>query len=425
MPTNTGIRRRYNDTVAVGLTPEALGQILTEAREGSGFNFLTLAYELERRDPHYRSVLGTRKLALQGMPITVIPAGGEDAGEAEQELANRVKEEVINKPRFRKMLPDVLDALGKGYSCVEIVWDDKDVTQWDPTYRWRDQRFFEFDDKSGTEIRLKSDARITEGEELEPYKWIVHQPKLLSGYPLDSGLAVTVVALYLAKAYAMMDWSTFIEVFGIPLRIGKYGPEASETDQEAFLTALANLGADAAAVFPEGFEYEIHQAKSGGGSGMGPHGNLLGYANKEISKVVLGQTMSSEDGSSLAQAKVHDEVRGDILAADAVALEDTLNECIIEPWIDLNIGPPPDGNYPRAKIDVSDKEDLVAFAEALTPFVDRGLRVSAREVYDRFGLKEPGEGDAVLMPKGSSSAAGESNDESNTAPTQGEDEEQT
>lgn len=420
MPNTVGVRRRYDASTTIGLTPAGLAQILVEAREGSGFNFLTLAYEVERRDPHYRSVLGTRRLALQGMPITVTPAGGEGADEEAQAFATLIEDTLVKKPAFRRMLPDLLDALGKGYGVVEIVWDSSDVTQWIPRYHWRDQRFFEYDDVTGMELRLRSDTKLLEGEALDDYKWIVHQPKLLSGYPLDGGLAVTVVALYLLKAYAMMDWGTFVEVFGIPLRVGKYGPESTDSEQEDFLSALVNLGADAAAIFPLDYEYEIHDASGSGGGKLGPHGNLSAFVNKEISKVVLGQTMSSEDGSSLAQAKVHDEVRGDILAADAVALEDTLNEYLIEPFVDLNYGPPADGNYPRVKIDVSDKEDLVAFAEALTPFVDRGLRVAAREVYNRFGLKEPASGEAVLMPRGSASAEG---DESNTdAPTEGDSE---
>lgn len=38
-----------------------------------------LAEEIERRDPHYLSVLNTRKLAISQLPITVTPASSDAA----------------------------------------------------------------------------------------------------------------------------------------------------------------------------------------------------------------------------------------------------------------------------------------------------------------------------------------------------------
>ena len=62
-PTLDGVRTIWTQTVASGLTPERLARLLQDAAEGSPEAYLTLAEEIEEREPHYRSVLGTRKRA--------------------------------------------------------------------------------------------------------------------------------------------------------------------------------------------------------------------------------------------------------------------------------------------------------------------------------------------------------------------------
>ena len=37
--------------------------------------------------------------------------------------------------------------------------------------------------------------------------------------------------MYLFKNYTVKDWVSFCEVYGMPLRIGKYDPGASEVNQ--------------------------------------------------------------------------------------------------------------------------------------------------------------------------------------------------
>nr|WP_284521082.1 DUF935 family protein [Shigella boydii] len=46
----------------------------------------------------------------------------------------------------------------------------------------------------------------------------------------------------------------------------------------------------------------------------------------QISKAVLGQTMTTDNGSSRSQADVHNQVRMDIVRWDARQLANTLNE---------------------------------------------------------------------------------------------------
>ena len=145
---------------------------------------------------------------------------------------------------FRGLLKDLLDALGKGYSVTEIMW--RRGGSWQPeSYEWRDQRFFTFDRESRRKIRLLDAANMAEGIELAPYKFIVHLPHLKTGLPIRGGIARVAAWAYLCKNYTVKDWLTFAEVFGMPLRIGRYQNGALKEDIQILKMAVANLGSDA------------------------------------------------------------------------------------------------------------------------------------------------------------------------------------
>ena len=391
-PTLTGVRQLWRgESIASGLTPQRLAGLLRAAAEGSQRDYLTLAEEMEERDPHYAAVLGVRKRAVSGLEPAVEAASDDDE---DVERADAVRE-LARAPAFGALLDDCLDALGKGFSAVEIVWD-RSGSAWRPArYEWRDPRFFVFDREDGRTLRLLDEADSLRGVPLQPCKWIVHTPRLKSGLPGRGGLARLVALAYMVKAYALTDWTAFAEVFGMPLRLGRYEPGATESDVKELMRAVSHLGTDAAAVLPDSMQIEFAEAGSRTG-GAELFERLAVYLDKQVSKAVLGQTMTADDGSSRAQAEVHDAVRGDILRSDARQLADTLNRDLVRPFIDLNHGPRERGEYPRLLLPVPEPEDIEALTAALAKLVPLGLRVEASVVRDKLGLPDPEEGAEVL-----------------------------
>lgn len=391
-PALTGVRRTWrHESVASGLTPQRLAAILRAAAEGDHQNgdYLTLAEEMEERDPHYAAVLGVRKRAVSGLDPAV-EAATDDARDVE--LADAVRE-LVRKPEFAGLLEDCLDALGKGYSAVEIIWD-RSGPLWSPArYEWRDPRFFVFDRADGRTLRLLDEADSYRGIELAPYKWIVHAPRLKAGIPIRGGLARLAAAACMVKAYTVTDWTAFAEVFGMPLRLGRYGEQAGEDDIRKLITAVANLGTDAAAAIPDSMRIEFIEAGNRQG-GAELFQRLAEYLDKQVSKAVLGQTMTTDDGSSHSQAKVHDEVRGDILRSDARQLENTLNRDLVRPFIDLNHGRRE--HYPRLMLPVEKPQDIKLLSETLAKLVPLGLRVESSVIRDKLGLPDPENGAEIL-----------------------------
>lgn len=397
----TGIRQLFTNTVASGITPERLASLLQRAVDGDPHDYLTLAEEMEEKEPHYASVLSTRKRAVAKLP-TQIEAASDSPRDIE--IADAVRE-LIKRAGYKALKEDLLDALGKGYSAIEIDWD-KTGSRWFPrAYKWRDPRFFQFDRVTQTELRLRDEADLVDGIELPPYKFIVHFPKLKSGLPIRGGLARLAAWSYMAKMYNFKDWLAFVEIFGMPLRVGKYGSSATDDDIQILKTAVANLGSDAAAVLPESMKIEFEKAATSTG-GEKLFQGLAEWVDKQISKAVLGQTMTADDGSSQAQAKVHDEVRGDITESDAEQLEETLNLQLVRPFVDLNFGP--QESYPYLQLFIKKPEDIKALTDALDKLVPLGLKVEQSVIRDRLNLPDPGENakpEDLLRPPASAAPA--------------------
>lgn len=364
---------------------------MRDAAEGDHTAYLTLAEEMEERDGHYASVLGTRKRAVSGLPVVV-----EAASDAPKDVQLADEIRALFGRGTKGMMEHCLDALGKGFAVVEIIWD-RSSTPWKPArYAWRDPRFFQFDQESRTEIRLRDEADMMNGIPLEPYKFIRHVPQLKSGIPIRGGLARVVAWSWMFKSFGIKDWMAFAEVFGMPLRVGKYRPGEPQANIDVLKAAVANLGIDAAAVIPEGMQIEFQElANSTAGADL--FERMANWMDSQVSKAVLGQTMTADNGSSRSQAEVHNEVRKDLRDADADQLAEALERDLVIPYIVLNHGP--QKAYPKVCLREPESADVTVLSDALAKLVPLGLRVEASEVRDKLGFSDPAKDAECLQPQ--------------------------
>lgn len=387
-PPRGGLSHRHHIPIDQGLTPAQLTALLLDADYGYADAYLTLAEELEERSPHYASVLSTRKRAVLGLPRLVESASDK---RQDKKLADAVRD-ALTGPALNGLLIGLLDALGKGYSAVELVWDTR-ATPWTPDYVWRDPRYFRYDRETGNTLHLAFNA-LDAGQPLPPYRFVVHQPQLKMGLPIRSGLARLCAVTHLCARLALEDWLLFAEVFGMPLRIGRYGSSASAEDVEVLKTAVAGLGHDAAAVLHESMQIDFQAAASGAG-GADLYERLLDRLDKLISKAVLGRSDAADaTAGKLGNEQASSEVRRDILESDAADLSETLNAQLVRPFIDLNFGP--QQRYPTLKLHVPDQEDLTGLVDMLAKLVPLGLKVEQSIIRDKFGLPDPDEGAELL-----------------------------
>jgi phage gp29-like protein len=214
-----------------------------------------------------------------------------------------------------------------------------------------------------------------------------------SGLTFRGGLARVVAFSWMCKAYDLKDWIAFIETYGLPLRLGRYGAEHSAEDVQKLFSAVANIGTDAAAVLPKSMEIEFTET-GGGTTADKVFENFARYVDEQISKAVLGQTMTADNGSSKSQAEVHNEVRHDIAAADARALKGTLARDLVKPFVDLNFGV--QERYPTLSIDIAEPEDTAMIIDKGLAMARQGVRIKASELRGKLGFAEPDDDDEIV-----------------------------
>lgn len=167
-PTVTGVRQILSGHPAQNLSPRRLAALLLAAEQGDAVAYLELAEEMEEKDLHYRSVLSTRKLQVSGLPVTVEAAS--DA--AEDVKAADLVRDFLSTGVLANAMQDILDAVGKGFSACEILWDTEGKAWYPTSILWRDPRWFEFDRLDGVTLRLKGENGLPEARTRE-----VHHPR--------------------------------------------------------------------------------------------------------------------------------------------------------------------------------------------------------------------------------------------------------
>ncbi len=387
-----GVRSPLTGYPGDGLNPGRLAAILKEADAGDPVRYLELAETIEERDAHYLGVLGTRRRSVAQLDISVAPGDDTPLGE---EIAERVRKWLL-RDELTEELFDILDALGKGYSFTQIIWDTSSGQYEPKTLEYCDPRWFRFDRKDLKTPRMLHPETGQE-EILPPFRYIYAPMKAKSGLPLRSGLARVALWSWMFKAFTQRDWAIFTQTYGQPLRIGKYGPGTSEEDRKTLFRAVANIAGDCAAIIPESMVIDFVEAKSLGAS-TDHYERRSDWLDKQTSKLVLGQTATTDaETGGLGSGKEHRQVQEDIERADAKQLAAIINRDLIQPWVQLEYGPA--APAPRLKIGRPEEDNLAAFSQALAPLMAQGLTVKASELRSKFGLSEPGTGDVVVGGK--------------------------
>ena len=378
------------DAVAENLTPASLAAAIRAADQGETRDFYTLALEMEERMVRYGAVLGVRRRAVLDVDPTVESVSDSAADTA---LADEIRD-LAAAPQFRRLVSECLWALGPGLSGLEIDWD-RSARQWRPKgYAWRDPRWFRWDRADAHRLRVLSDEDQSEGAPLVPYGWIVHVPSLRPGIPARGGLARPVSALFCLASWFLAGWAAWLERYGTPARLARYGAGASEDDRRTLERAASLIGSDAVATIPESMSIEFLEA--GGRAGTtDAYERAVRWLDEQTAIAVLGQAATTQGtpgrlGSDKAQA----EVREDILKGDCEELAATLQRDLVIPYIELNHGP--QEAYPRLVLRPEDAEDAESLANTLGKLVPMGLRVESSVVRDRLGLPDPPEGAEVL-----------------------------
>ena len=374
-----------------GLTPQKLHRILEEAESGDLRAQAELFADIEEKDGHIYSEMSKRKRAVVGLDWRIMPP--PSGSDAERKLAEEVGGWLNRLTDFEDLMLDLLDAVGHGFACCEIEWQQIDGLWLPKSFIHRPQGWFKV--SGADEVRLVKEG-APDGEALWDLGWIVHKHRSRSGILARGGLMRTLVWPYLFKNYSVRDLAEFLEIYGLPTRIGRYPVGADDTDKHTLLQAVRDIGHNASGIIPETMNIELLDAAGGSSD---PFMAMIDWADKTSSKAILGGTLTSQaDGktSTNALGAIHNEVRHDLLVSDAKQLAGTLTQQLILPLLQLNKGRVDINRLPRFQFDTQLPEDLAVYAEALPALVGLGMRIPRDWAQEKLAIPPASDDEPVL-----------------------------
>lgn len=334
-------------------------------------------YEELKRDAHAGAVLGKRKLAVTSRPWSLEPASDSARDKQAAELVKTAFEHL----RFNHICKRLLEATLKGYAVSEVMWELREGQVLPRTVIARAPQRFVF--ALDGALHLRTPSNMFEGEPMPPRKFIVHRRGADDDNPYGAGIGGMLFWPVFFKRNTITFWLTFADKFGSPTAVGKYPPGADEGQQQKLLDALAALAQDAGVIVPQGMLIELLEAQRSGS--VDTYEKLVRYMDEQMSKAVLGETMSTtaaSTGLGSSQASVQNEVRLEVAQDDADELDETLNETLVRWIVDFNL---PGAGYPLLKHDFSEPEDLAARATRDKTLVEMGWEPTEQYMLDTYG----------------------------------------
>jgi hypothetical protein len=232
-----------------------------------------------------------------------------------------------------------------------------------------------------------ADGRPTsEVVDLDPARYIVHRGHTLTMPDSWGGPLRSLVFWWLLGTMSREWWSRFLDKYGMPFLVGKYdqADDASRTIMERAFSLATKLGG---LVVSRETEVEIKQAAASDAGDAFEKFHRI--SNEEISKLILGQTLSSDaKGNGLSDGGASDqgEIRQDKRRFDARRLGATFTFQLFEQILRINGIP---GRAPMAMWGAVSVAEMKAYADVIQSLRQGGLRVgdSALEVLsDLMGM---------------------------------------
>lgn len=340
--------------------------------------------DMEDRDARVAACLGTRRLAVLGLPMSIAPAGDDSK---DIEIAEALKVILFESLQgFRAAVWDLLDAIAKGFSVAEILWGldaEKRIVParivGRPQYRFR----FDLDEN----LRILSHSDIAEGLLAPERKFLVFSFQARHGSRYGTSALRSVYWPYFFKKNIIKFWLVFADKFGGPTVWGKYPPGSQADYIQSLVDSLQKFSNQSVIATPSNAEVDLLEAQRSGTVNV--YDTLTNFCNAEITIRILGQTASTEGTpGKLGNEGTQERVRQDILEYDCEAVAEVINHQLI-PWIiDFNWGR--QEQYPKFRFHHEPPQDLLREAQRdETLFVKLGLPVGTRFLYDKYRVPEP------------------------------------
>jgi phage gp29-like protein len=330
-----------------------------------------------KRDGKVFSGLQKRKLALISRPWQVDPIEDGETGQRDAAIVLSMLKSIM----FDKLCADLLDALLVGFVPAEIVWTVRDGLITPARVVKRSQRRFVYvqtDPNAAPELHLLTTQNMLTGEVLPDKKFIVHRFNAEDDNPYGMGLGLQLYWPVFFKRKGILSWNKLNDRFGSPTPWGQYPKSAGVKEKGTLFDALKAMSNDGVIMTPEGMSIELLESKLTGS--ISTQQTLCEYMDSWISEVILSQEATQQTGATGAASNEREDVRLDLVQADADLLSDTLNSTLVAWFCELN------GLAPCQVARVVKKpEDLKAASETDVNIASMGFKPTLESIRARYG----------------------------------------
>jgi phage gp29-like protein len=361
--------------ITTGATPfTTVLQTTDQVLRGKGGIENLKVYRELLRDDQVASVWSQRRLALTACETTVEP-GADDplsqqaAAELDAELKAMAWDDITEKMLF---------SVFYGWGVAEVIWRPNGERVSFDRIVVRDRARFRFDIESNLYLWTTGG-----GWQLMPDRkfWTITTGADNHDEPYGLGLAHSLYWPVFFKRNDVKFWLMFLEKFGMPTAVAKVpaGMMGDPATVNKAIAMLQQIATDAGVVVPDNVVVELLEASRGGSA---DYAGMLEAMNAAISKIVVGQTMTTDAGSSLAQGQVHERVAQKIVEADSDLLCGSFNMGPVKWWTEWNF---PGAVPPRVYRQTEPAEDLAKRAERDTKIAGLGFEPTDEYIQTTYG----------------------------------------
>jgi phage gp29-like protein len=385
-----------------------------------------------RADADIEGVLRSLQVTLASLEWQVVTTDEED--EESAEMAKRVSKVFDAMPRRSDFVRSMHEAVWYGSSAANLVYDRDQrlgvkVKEW---YSFHPDTLA-YDQRGNLAMKVGSgyslagdssqnigfDARVhifddRERKAIVHHKVFVNAPDFNDPNATDSvyrGVGARDVCwfMWLAKQEILQDAITYAERYAMGIRVGFY-PLGQDAGRNMMEKVLANLANDNSVLLPQSgtekiYDIDIKEPNAGRAQVFM---ELVNWFSGKIKEAILGQSLSSETGSTglgSGVANLHADTLSRIIRYHADALADSLT-CDFVRVVAVMLGATEEQASTLRFQFAPERPDPKERLDAIKSFVELGGRVTESEVRDLLGLAEPGEGDRVLSLSSSEPADG-------------------
>lgn len=365
-------------------------ELLRQEAKGTGVRL----YEKLLRDPQVFSLWQQRTLALQACEWEVLPASDKRDDVRRAEFVKQV----LSQTNFDRASRSLMQAVITGYKPVEIMWEVSEGDIWISQFRPRRPSRFLFDMENRP--RMLTLRNTWDGEPVPERKFNIWSYGSTDFNPYGLGLGYQLFWYVWFKKHGIKFWAWFTETFAAGTPVGKYPQGAEDEDKKRLLKHVKDIRRKTGITIPNDFAIEILEAKR---AGEKTYEGLCEYMDRAIAKVLVGQTLTSEEGRSGSRAlgQVHGDVKREIVKADADDQCESLNEQMVKWLVDYNF-PPSRARYPKVWRRTEPEVDLEALAgrdKILLVDMQFGDRVPESYISNTYNIPLAKEGERTLRPK--------------------------